>query len=111
MPSLPRSEEASRARGFSRYFATEAREPDLAELCLELLLFGVQSPVNIGMTLRVVEAYCCNVSIFDRYGVLDDREKLKIIEDFGCGSLPRRGFSRLTDEAKCRAIASVAGLP
>jgi tRNA G18 (ribose-2'-O)-methylase SpoU len=83
---------------FSRDLAaTEAR--DLTDFRLELLLFGVQSPINIGMTLRVAETYRCEVSIFDRHGVLDDEEKFKTIEDFGCGSVSRRGFNRLTDRA------------
>jgi tRNA(Leu) C34 or U34 (ribose-2'-O)-methylase TrmL len=66
---------------------------------LELLLFAVQSPINIGMALRVAEAYGFYVSIFDRHGVLDDREKLKTAEDFACGSFSRRGLERLSDLA------------
>ena len=54
MPSLPRSELSGRAAGLPRYFAgTEAQEREQAEFCLELLLFAVQSPINIGMVLRV----------------------------------------------------------
>lgn len=70
-----------------------------ASLGLELLLFAVQSPINIGMIMRVAEAYCFTVSIFDPYHVLQDREKFKTIEDFACGSLPRRNFVLLEDEA------------
>src|SRR5262249_24352316 len=70
------------------------------ELPLELLLFGVQSPINIGMSLRVAETYGFGVTIFDRHGVLDDPEKLKTIEDFSCGSLSRRGVAHLSKEAE-----------
>jgi tRNA (cytidine/uridine-2'-O-)-methyltransferase len=69
-----------------------------ADLGLELLLFSVQSPTNIGMIMRVAEAYCFAVSIFDPHHVVDDPEKVKTIEDFSCGSLRRRRFVRLANE-------------
>ena len=62
---------------------------------LELLLFGLQSPVNIGMILRIAEAYECKVSILDLHGVLDDPEKLSTTKDFACGALSRRALERL----------------
>ena len=97
MPELSVPFQTDRTAVVSPHSAkTTARE---RELPLELLLFGVQSPINIGMSLRVAETYCFNVSIFDRHGVLNDQEKLKTIEDFGCGSLSRKGFLRLSDEA------------
>lgn len=70
-----------------------------ADLGLELLLFAVQSPTNIGLIMRVAEAYCFTVSIFDPNRVLQDREKIKTIEDFACGGLPRRSFVLLEDKA------------
>ena len=39
------------------------------------------------------------MSIVDRHGVLDDQVKLKMAEDFACGSLSRRGLERLSDTA------------
>jgi tRNA G18 (ribose-2'-O)-methylase SpoU len=65
---------------------------------LELMLFAIQSPTNIGMIMRIAEVYCFTVSVFDPHHVLDDREKIKTIEDFSCGSLKRRGYLRLADE-------------
>jgi tRNA G18 (ribose-2'-O)-methylase SpoU len=70
-----------------------------AEMGLELLLFSVQSPVNIGMIMRTAEAFCFTLSIFDPHQVLADKEKAKTIEDFACGSLPRRSFVHLADRA------------
>lgn len=78
---------------------SKAREREYAALGLELLLFALQSPVNIGMILRIAEAYHFTASILDLHGVLDDPEKLKTLEDFSCGSLGRRGFVRLRDAA------------
>jgi tRNA G18 (ribose-2'-O)-methylase SpoU len=65
----------------------------------ELLLFGLQSPINIGMILRVAETYQFRVSIFDCHRILDDPEKLGTVEDFACGALERRGFQSVADEA------------
>jgi tRNA G18 (ribose-2'-O)-methylase SpoU len=66
---------------------------------MELLLIGLQSPINIGMILRVAESYQIRVSILDRYRVLDDPEKFGVIEDFACGSTSRWGFNRIEDDA------------
>jgi tRNA G18 (ribose-2'-O)-methylase SpoU len=65
---------------------------------LELLLHGLQSPVNIGMILRVAETYQFRVSIYDQPGVLDDAGKLRTIQDFACGAVERRGFRKVGDE-------------
>lgn len=56
---------------------------------MRLILCGVQSPINIGMILRSAEIYHTPVSIWDRFGVLADREKLRTISDFACGALQR----------------------
>ena len=61
-------------------------------LGLELLLVGLQSPINIGMILRVAETYQFHVSVIDRFGVLADTAKLGVIGDFACGALARRGY-------------------
>ena len=63
------------------------------------LLYGLQSPINIGMILRVAETYRFRVSIYDHYGVLARPEALRTIEDFSCGALLRRGFGVLNDHA------------
>ena len=77
----------------------EHRSDRGGERGLELLLVGLQSPINIGMILRVAEAYRCGVSILDPHRVLDDRAKLEVIEDFSCGAFARRSFHRLADAA------------
>jgi tRNA G18 (ribose-2'-O)-methylase SpoU len=79
---------------------------DYRTLGLELVLVGLQSPINIGMILRIAETYQFQVSIFDAFGVLDDPTKLGTIDDFGCGAVARRGFRRIVDEA---ALAHVRG--
>jgi tRNA G18 (ribose-2'-O)-methylase SpoU len=61
----------------------------------EFLLYGLQSPINIGMILRVAETYQFRVSIYDRHNVLEDAGKLETIADFSCGALSRRGFRKL----------------
>jgi tRNA G18 (ribose-2'-O)-methylase SpoU len=66
---------------------------------LELLLYNLQSPINIGMILRVAETYNFGVSIYDSHCVLDAEEKLQTIRDFACGAVTRRGFRRLSDQA------------
>src|SRR5215204_4067877 len=48
---------------------------------LELLLYGLQSPINIGMILRVAETYQFRVSIYDRHRVLEDAVKFGTIKD------------------------------
>jgi tRNA G18 (ribose-2'-O)-methylase SpoU len=64
---------------------------------LELLLYGLQSPINIGMILRVAESYQFRVSVYDRHRIFEDQARLRTIEDFACGAVARRGF-RLVDE-------------
>lgn len=75
------------------------RQTDLGAPGLELLLYGLQSPINIGMILRIAEAYGARVAILDLHRVLDDAQKLGTIRDFGCGALARRGYQRLEDTA------------
>jgi tRNA G18 (ribose-2'-O)-methylase SpoU len=66
---------------------------------LELLLYGLQSPINIGMILRVAETYQFQVSIYDQHHVLEDAAKVATIADFACGALTRHGFRDIKDEA------------
>jgi tRNA G18 (ribose-2'-O)-methylase SpoU len=69
-------------------------------LHFELLLYGLQSPVNIGMILRVAETYGFRISIYDQHRVLDDSAKLATISDFACGAVTRRGFHAIKNEAE-----------
>jgi tRNA G18 (ribose-2'-O)-methylase SpoU len=66
---------------------------------LEFLLYGLQSPINIGMILRVAETYQVRVAIYDRHRVLDDPDKFSTIRDFSCGAAARRSFRRIGDDA------------
>jgi tRNA G18 (ribose-2'-O)-methylase SpoU len=75
------------------------RDPEL-----EFLLYALQSPINIGMILRVAETYRFHVSIYDPFCVLDHPDKLRTISDFSCGALPRRGFRELADDAAVARI-------
>jgi tRNA G18 (ribose-2'-O)-methylase SpoU len=73
--------------------------PAAVNFRFEFLLHGLQSPVNIGMILRVAETYRFYVSIYDRYRVLQDAEKLHTMKDFSCGAMDRQGFRLITDDA------------
>jgi tRNA G18 (ribose-2'-O)-methylase SpoU len=73
---------------------------------LEFLLFGLQSPINIGMVLRVAETYQCRVSIYDPHAVLDDPTKFRTITDFACGAVARWGFRIVRDTADLDRIVS-----
>lgn len=53
------------------------------------LLYGLQSPINIGMILRLAETFRMGVLIYDQHGVLDDHDRLQTISDFACGALER----------------------
>ena len=66
---------------------------------LELLLYGLQSPINIGMILRVAETYQFRVSIYDRHRVLEDVQKFGTIKDFACGAATRWGYRTIEDDA------------
>ena len=60
---------------------------------LELLLYGLQSPINIGMILRVAETYQFRVSIYDRHRALENPEKFGTIKVFCLRSRGAVGLS------------------
>src|SRR5262245_22583865 len=68
-------------RGFSVHHPSNTR--------LQLLLFDLQSAVNVGMILRVAETYKAAVHIFDLHSIFADRDRVKIVSDFACGALER----------------------
>jgi tRNA G18 (ribose-2'-O)-methylase SpoU len=86
--------------------AITRHEPASEGSGLEFLLVGLQSPINIGMILRVAETYQCRVSIYDPHRVLDDAAKFRTITDFACGAAARWGFRSLRDEAELEAIVA-----
>ncbi len=72
---------------------------DASSCGIELLLFGLQSPINLGMILRVAETFKIRVSILDLVHVLADPEKKKATEDFACGAMARRPPEPFDDPA------------
>ena len=76
------------------------------DLGLELLLYGLQSPVNIGLTLRIAETFFFQVSILDLCGVLEDAGKLATVGDFSCGAMSRRSWRRLGGTAALADLRS-----
>jgi tRNA G18 (ribose-2'-O)-methylase SpoU len=73
------------------------RTADFGLLGLELLLYGLQSPINIGMILRIAEAFRFRVTLFDRHGVLNDPDKRSTVHDFSCGAQSRSDLQILDD--------------
>jgi tRNA G18 (ribose-2'-O)-methylase SpoU len=70
---------------------------DYGALGFGFLLYGLKSPINLGIILRVAETYQFQVSILDLHGVLDNPEKLSTLTDFACGAMSRRILRRLED--------------
>lgn len=56
---------------------------------MEIVLCGLQSPINIGMILRSAEAYANTVTIIDTFNVLQSKSSIDTISDFACGAYQR----------------------
>jgi len=54
-----------------------------------LFLYDLQSPINIGMILRIGEQFQIPVAIYDKRNIMKDENKVKQISDFSCGSINR----------------------
>jgi tRNA G18 (ribose-2'-O)-methylase SpoU len=65
---------------------------------IRLLLWNVQSAINLGMLLRVAETYRVPVGILGAGPVLS-----ATTSDFACGALERVGFTALSDAAAAHA--------
>ena len=63
---------------------------------VEIVLWGIQSPINTGMVMRITELYQLRLGIFDPFGILNHVEKLQTISDFSCGAYTRQGFRNLS---------------
>jgi tRNA (cytidine/uridine-2'-O-)-methyltransferase len=70
---------------------------------LTLLLYGLQSPINLGMILRVAETYRSSVYVFDPHFVFADPHRRETISDFACGALERVPPEVLADPADLAA--------
>jgi len=58
-----------------------------------LVMYGLQSPVNIGMILRVCEIYGVDVLFFDYYKVFAEIQSRNIISDFSTGAMDRKSWT------------------
>jgi tRNA G18 (ribose-2'-O)-methylase SpoU len=65
---------------------------------MRFLLHGLQSPINIGMSLRVAETFGFGVIIRDLHHVFADPARAQTIADFACGALERCAPALVTDE-------------
>ncbi len=54
-----------------------------------LLLWGLQSPINVGMILRVAEGFQLPVLAYDPHGVLRRPDTRDTVSEFACGALER----------------------
>jgi tRNA G18 (ribose-2'-O)-methylase SpoU len=80
--------------------------PTAGDTPITLLLYGLQSPINIGMILRVAETYQAGVALFDSAGVMSDQGKMKTVSDFACGALERRGYELIDGDRAFDEFAS-----
>lgn len=56
---------------------------------MNLMLYGLQSPVNLGLILRSSEVYQWRVVIIDIFDVLESSKNVGVIRDFSCGAWDR----------------------
>ncbi len=63
-----------------------------------LLVWDVQSPINLGMILRVAEGFAIPVDVWDPRGVLLDKSRARTVSDFACGALERPNTRILASE-------------
>jgi tRNA G18 (ribose-2'-O)-methylase SpoU len=54
-----------------------------------LFLYDIQSPINIGLILRVAEQFRIPAVVYDPHRVLEDEHNLMKVSDFSCGALGR----------------------
>lgn len=81
---------------------------------MRALLWGLQSPINIGMILRSAEVFGVAVVVHDVHAVFDDPARLRTISDFACGALqrvpPRRiGPQSITEDSRLVATSLEPG--
>ncbi len=57
-----------------------------------VIMWGLQSPINVGMILRSAETFDCTCRFYDRYGVIDSAKNIETISDFSCGAYQRKGL-------------------
>ena len=57
---------------------------------IEIVLWDFHSPVNIGLILRIAEAFDVSTSLADFRDLTSDPAKATVINDFSCGAFGRR---------------------
>lgn len=67
---------------------------------MDIVLCGLQSPINIGMILRSAEAYSNTVTIVDTFNVLENKSSVETLSDFACGAFQRVPPQVLSDYSK-----------
>jgi tRNA G18 (ribose-2'-O)-methylase SpoU len=73
-----------------------------------LLIYKLQSPINIGMILRIAEIYRRSVLVRDAHGVFERQAAIRTISDFAVGALQRRPPRMLNDEQVGELVHSTA---
>lgn len=71
-----------------------------------VIMWGLQSPINVGMILRSAEAFDYKCRFYDQSGVFNSAKNIETISDFSCGAYQRNGL----DVSKTPAQA-LEGLP
>lgn len=71
---------------------------------IRLLLWQVQSPINLGMILRIAETFAAPVHVFDPSDALGDPQRRETIGDFACGALERRPPQAVAGQAQLREL-------
>lgn len=68
---------------------------------LSLLLWELQSPINIGMILRVAETYESKVLVYGSREIFATDTKKETVGNFACGALERAGYQQISTLDQC----------
>lgn len=79
----------------------------LARPSARLMVWAVQSPINVGMIVRAAEGFQLAVTIYDPSGLFDRTAERATISDFACGALERIKPTVISDEAA--ALTALSG--
>ncbi|NDE90399.1 MAG: hypothetical protein EB059_04565 [Alphaproteobacteria bacterium] len=69
---------------------------------VSLLLYDLQSPVNLGQILRVAETFQIPVQVYDPRSILTDANHYPTISDFSCGAYDRLTSARLLNAERLK---------
>jgi len=75
---------------------------------MRIVLWDLQSPINIGMILRTAEVFGAEVTAYDGHRIFEDATRLQTIRDFACGALERRPPRILAEPVPVPSARSVA---